>query len=128
MDVVLLAANMTGSTNATAAVAEFLASALSNPSTAVAVLIQFLLGFAAGYYMAKIARYIVALVGVFIIGALIGVWGTAGSVEDALKRLGATAAETKDAIMTIVKALGLILVGPTALGFFVGIVVGFVRR
>ncbi len=108
--------------------AELLATVASNPTAAMALLVQFLLGFAAGYYMAKIARYIVALVAVFILGALIGAWGVSGTVDDALRRLGRAVAESKDAIMSILQVFGFVLVGPTALGFFVGLLVGVVRK
>ncbi|NOZ89548.1 MAG: hypothetical protein GXO15_06455 [Crenarchaeota archaeon] len=126
---ILLAAE--GAVNATAGgagFAELLADVASNPTAAMALLVQFLLGFAAGYYMAKIARYIVALVAVFILGALIGAWGVSGTVDDALRRLGRAVAESKDAIMSILQVFGFVLVGPTALGFFVGLLVGVVRR
>ncbi len=114
-------ANMTSFTS-------LLASVLSNPTAAIAVAIQFLLGLAAGYYTAKVARYIIALVGVFVLGALIGAWGTAGSVESAVKELSKNWETAKDLAMQLARLFATILVGPTALGFFVGIVVGLTRK
>ena len=107
---------------------DVLVTVVSNPAASLAVLIQLLLGFAAGYYMAKIARYIVALVAVFVVGALIGAWGVSGSVDEALKKLGKAAMESKDAIMSLMQVFGFVLVGPTAIGFFLGLLFGVVRK
>lgn len=107
---------------------ELLSSAANNPTMLAAMTIQFVLGFAAGYYMAKIAKYVIALIGVFIIGALIGAWGVSGSVEDTLKSLTQNWIEAKDAAMKMLQFVSTILVGPTALGFFVGLVVGATRK
>lgn len=105
-----------------------LSGSLHNPTMLVAIIIQFVLGFAAGYYMAKIAKYIIALVGVFIVGALIGAWGMSGSVEDTLKSLSSNWQEMKSLALQLVKLISTILVGPTALGFFIGLVVGVTRK
>jgi len=108
--------------------AELITKIVSNPTAAAAVAIQFLLGFAAGYYTAKIAKYVVGLVIVFIIGALIGAWGTAGSVESAVREITRNWEQVKPLIWQLVQVVGTILVGPTALGFFVGLAVGVLRR
>jgi uncharacterized membrane protein (Fun14 family) len=117
------AANVTNAT-----LVENIAFFASNPAVLASFVIQFLLGLGAGYYMAKIAKYIVALIAIFILGALIGAWGVSGSVEEALKNLGASVAESKDAIISIMKAFGFVLVGPTAIGFIVGILLGLLRK
>ena len=127
MVVHLLAAAAAANSNVTG-FAELLTESLQNPTVLVAIAIQFVLGFAAGYYMAKIAKYIVALVAVFVVGALIGAWGVSGSVEDTLRALTQNWAEVKDLTLQLVKLLSTILVGPTALGFFVGLAVGVTRR
>jgi uncharacterized membrane protein (Fun14 family) len=100
----------------------------TNPKMAIAILVQVLLGLAAGYYTAKIAKYVVALVGVLVLGALIGAWGAAGSVEDMLERVSSQLAAFKDAVVGVMGLLGFLLVGPTAIGFVLGIVIGLLRR
>ncbi|OWJ54709.1 hypothetical protein Pdsh_02955 [Pyrodictium delaneyi] len=99
----------------------------TNPQLAVAIILQLLLGFAAGYYMAKVAKYVLALVGVFVLGSLIGVWGASGSVQDAVARLQ-NLAEFKDTAISIMKLFSFLMVGPTAVGFIVGIIVGLTRK
>ncbi len=108
--------------------AELLTRLASNPTALVAITIQFLLGLAVGYYTAKIAKYVVALVVTFIIGALIGAWGTAGSVESAVREITRNWEQIKPLIWQLVQVVGTILVGPTALGFFVGLALGVLRR
>ncbi|MET1128204.1 MAG: hypothetical protein ABWW70_02690 [Thermoproteota archaeon] len=100
----------------------------ANPKMAIAILIQFLLGLAAGYYTAKIAKYVIALVGVLVLGALIGAWGAAGGVEDMLERVSSQLAAFKDAVVGVMGLFGFLLVGPTAIGFVLGIVIGLLRR
>lgn len=114
--------------NVTTGLAEVIAALASNPSVSAAIIIQVLLGFAAGYYMAKIAKYVFALVGIFILGALVGAWGVSGSVEEALKQLGKSIIESKDQLLAIIRAFGFLLVGPTAVGFVLGVLVGLIKR
>ena len=108
--------------------AEVISELASNPSVSTAIIIQVILGFAAGYYMAKIAKYVFALVGIFVLGALVGAWGISGSVEDALKQLGRSIVESKDQLLAIIKAFGFLLVGPTAVGIVLGVLVGLLKR
>lgn len=112
----------------TIGLAELLGDLASNPSVSAAIIIQVVLGFAAGYYMAKIAKYVFALVGIFLLGALVGAWGFSGSVEDALKQLGKSIVESKDQLIAIIRAFGFLLVGPTAVGFVLGVLVGLIKR
>ena len=101
--------------------------AQTNPQLAVAIIIQLLLGFAAGYYMAKVAKYVMALVGVFVLGSLIGAWGASGSVDDVMSRIQ-NIAEFKDMAMNIIKMFGFLMVGPTAIGFLAGLILGLTRK
>ena len=98
-----------------------------NPMMLVIISIQFILGLIAGYFTAKIAKYVIGLLAVFILGAVLGVWGTANSVNDAIKRLGALA-EVKDVAYRLAQVFGFMAVGPTFIGFMVGILIGVARK
>ncbi|KSW11352.1 hypothetical protein CF15_00320 [Pyrodictium occultum] len=118
---------MAGNATNVSSLTSLIAAASTNPQLLVAVVLQLLLGFAAGYYMAKIAKYIIALIGVFLLGTLIGVWGASGSVNDLASRIEGLA-KFKDLILNAVKMLGFIAVGPTSIGFIIGIIVGVTRK
>lgn len=98
-----------------------------NPQLLIIMAIQFMLGLIAGYFTAKIARYVLGLIGVFIVGAILGLWGTAGSIEDALERLKVLG-EVKDVIYKLAQVFGFMAVGPTLLGFVVGLTIGVVKK
>ncbi len=102
----------------------FLSDAISEPKVLVAVLIQFLLGLGLGYFSAKIAKYLVALIAIFILGSVLSVWSLGGSIEEFLSNLGYTAKELLDAIKEIVKIMGLLTIGPIAIGLIIGILAG----
>jgi hypothetical protein len=109
-------------------VTDIIAKAMSDPKVAIATLIQFLLGFALGYYSVKIARYLLAWIGVIILGSLLSVWSLGGSAEDILTKIGAEAKKVLPIVKDFLAALGILTVGPVAAGFIVGLIVGFTRR
>ncbi len=113
------------STNVTIAGLYQLAS--ENPMLLVIMAVQFILGLVAGYLTAKIAKYVIALLGTFLIGALLGVWGTAASVDEAIKRIEALA-EVKDVAYKLAQIFGFMAIGPTMIGFLVGLVIGVARK
>ncbi|RUM46623.1 MAG: hypothetical protein DSY37_04870 [Hyperthermus sp.] len=107
---------------------DIVGSLVSEPTAGVAVVIQLVLGFAAGYYMAKVAKYLLALIGVFTLGAMVGAWGASGSLEDATRKIGEELMLSKSDVVKLIRAFSFVLVGPTAIGFMVGLLVGFLRR
>ncbi|BEP17932.1 hypothetical protein PYJP_12840 [Pyrofollis japonicus] len=109
-------------------VTDIVAKAMSNPKVAIATLIQFLLGFALGYYSVKIARYLLAWIGVIILGSLLSVWSLGGSAEDILTKIGAEAKKVLPIVKDFLAALGILTVGPVAVGFILGLIVGFTRK
>lgn len=101
--------------------------ASQNPMLLVIMAVQFIMGLIAGYLTAKIAKYVIALLGIFLVGALLGIWGTASSVNEAVKRVEALA-ELKDVVYKLAQIFGFMAIGPTMIGFIVGIIIGVVRK
>lgn len=101
---------------------------LSNEKILISVLIQFLMGLGVGYYFAKAVKYLIAFVLVLVIGGLLNVWSFSGSVDDIFTKYATQLLEYKDEIFTIMKIFGAILVGPTLLGFMIGIVIGLTKK
>jgi uncharacterized membrane protein (Fun14 family) len=111
-----------------AATAEFLQEALSNPRVATVVLIQFLMGLALGYYAAKVIKYILALIGILVLGAVLNVWSLGGSIEDFLAGVTGNIGEIKAVVSGIIATLGVLTVGPVSAGFVIGLLVGLLRK
>lgn len=101
----------------------FLSDALKNPKVMLAVAIQFLMGLGLGYYSAKVIRYILALIGILILGSILSIWSLGGSAYDVISRLGEEATKVYPVIQSVLSALGILTVGPIAAGFIVGVII-----
>ncbi len=115
-----------GALNATG-ISSLLGSALSNPKVAVAVIIQVALGFALGYIMAKAFKYIIAFIIVLVAGVILNVWSLGGSLEGIYMNT-TLVKEYSKYMIGFLKLLGVLLVGPVTLGFFLGLIVGWLKR
>ena len=78
--------------------------------------------------MAKMAKYIFAFIALLVIGAVLNVWSLGGSVEDFLAKLGTSAGKLKDVVLGFINTLGLLMVGPVTLGFFIGLILGILKK
>jgi len=105
----------------------FVSVVSTNPAALVAVIIQFLMGFAVGYFGAKALKYIVAFILVLFIGAALSVWSLRGSVEDLMKAFGQLK-EVASAVYGLLTTLGIMTVGPVTLGFILGALVALLRK
>lgn len=101
----------------------FLSDALKNPKVMLAVTIQFLMGLGLGYYSAKVIRYILALIGILILGSILSVWSLGGSAYDVISRMGEEAAKIYPVMQSILSALGILTIGPIAAGFILGVII-----
>lgn len=102
--------------------------ALSNPKVAAAIGIQLIMGMLLGYIMAKVFKYILAFIAVLIVGSLLNVWSLGQNTEDILSFVGPELLQYKDVVMKLISALGVLLVGPVTIGFFIGLLVGWVKK
>ncbi len=109
-------------------VGDIVVSILSSPRVAIAIGVEILLSAVLGYVMARMARYILAFIALLVIGALLNVWSLGGSVEDFLVKIGVTASQFKDLVLGFINTLGLLMVGPVTLGFFIGLITGLLRK
>jgi len=100
----------------------------TNPKIALTVMIQIALGFALGYFSVKIIKYILALIGIIVLGSVMSVWSIGGSIESFLAKLGGTALQLKPVIMNLLTTLGVLTIGPVTIGFILGLIIGFIRR
>ncbi len=101
---------------------DMLTSILSDPRGALAFLVQVLLGIGLGYYSVKIAKYLLALISILVIGMMLNAWSLSqGSVKSTLENVGEEWSKVYPILKSLAAALGILTIGPTALGFFIGV-------
>lgn len=121
---IVLAATAT----ATASLNDVVASAVSNPKVIATVGVQFLLGMALGYVSVKVIKYVLALIGILVLGAALSVWSIGGSVEDFVIGLGVKAQKVMPIVKGALTALGILTVGPITAGFVLGLLIAFIKK
>ncbi len=103
---------------------EMLASALSDPQTAIVIAIQFFLGLALGYISIKAIKYILAFIAILILGTFLSVWSLGTSTAEVFRTISNVIEVAKSfAIM-----LGLLTIGPISIGFIIGAVVALIKK
>ena len=107
---------------------EFISNALSNPKVLIAIGVQFALGLALGYFSVKVLKYILALVGVLILGSILSVWSLGGDINELISSIGVEVQKVLPLIKSIISALGILTIGPVAVGFLVGVIIGSIRK
>ena len=117
-----------GGVNLTEVIANITSTAMSNPYVAAALAIQFLLGLALGYVAGRAAKYILAFIGILVLGAFLNVWSLGQSTSDVIKMLGEKAEEFKSLATWFLQTMGLMTIGPTSLGFVVGLLIAFLKK
>jgi len=126
---VMAASNTTTAEASTQSVVnELVTKLLTNPKALIAVLIQFFLGFALGYYSAKVVKYILALIAIIVLGSVLSVWSIGGNVNDFLTHLGTEAVKLWPVIQGILATFGIMTVAPITVGFILGAVIAFTRK
>jgi len=107
---------------------EFISNALSNPKVLIAIGIQFALGLALGYFSVKVLKYILALIGVLILGSILSVWSLGGNINELISSIGVEVQKVLPLIKRVVSALGIFTIGPVAVGFLIGLIIGSTRK
>ena len=109
---------------AEASATEVISTLLSQHWTIIVMAIQFILGLALGYISAKVLKYILAFICILALGAFLSVWS-----------LGMTPAEVMEKFKLSIEAakglatvLGLMTVGPVAIGFIIGALIGLMKK
>ncbi|PUA33550.1 MAG: hypothetical protein B7O98_03800 [Zestosphaera tikiterensis] len=101
---------------------------LKNPKVYIAIAIQFLLGLALGYVSFKILKYILALIAILALGSILSVWSISGTLETALSSVTTEFSKIWPYVMGALQVLGVLTVGPVAVGFILGIILALIRK
>ncbi|NPA96356.1 MAG: hypothetical protein GXO32_01985 [Crenarchaeota archaeon] len=101
---------------------------ITNPNAVVVTAIEFLLGLALGYVAMRALKYLLASVGIILLGIVLGVWSLGNSVYDAFKTLAGVAHSVWSIVYSLVTALGILVIAPVTVGFIVGALIAHVRK
>ncbi len=102
--------------------------ALQSPAQIAILLIQFSMGFGLGYISVKALKYVLGFIGILVLGALLNVWSLGLSLEEMVAQFGEYAMQAKDLIYGLMSTLGLLTIGPTTIGFVIGILVAWLKK
>jgi uncharacterized membrane protein (Fun14 family) len=105
------------STTPSTSLSSVISAAMSNPQTAVVMLIEFIMGFALGYTAMKALKYILAFIGILILGSALSVWSIGSNFEDITKSLGAEVKELLPLAKKLLATFSFVVMGPVSIGF-----------
>ncbi|MCD6300814.1 MAG: hypothetical protein J7L82_01945 [Staphylothermus sp.] len=125
----LISYSIIEATNNTADVLqEIISAATSNPFVVISIVIQILLGFALGYFSVKVFRYILAFIGILVLGAILNAWSLGGSIEETIYKYYEGLKDVIPIVKNVLLTLGVLTVGPVSIGFILGLIVGFIKK
>jgi len=107
-----------------------ISSLLTNPTFLMTFVIEFALGLGLGYFSAKVFKYILALIGIFIVGVLLNVWQSpqlGANITAQLTQLGLTWDKIQPVALSLLYTLGITTVMPITIGFAIGIVIAIAK-
>lgn len=105
-------------------ISELIFRTLSTPTGGFVTFLQFLLGIALGYVFVKALKYILAFIGILLLGSALSAWSLGTLPEDIMSRLGVSL-ETLRKLLVWFTA---ILVGPVAAGFIIGAIIALIKK
>ena len=131
MGIIVHGATSTSAENTTTGnttLGEVFSAALSNPRMGLTILVEFILGVALGYVGVKALRYILAFIGILILGSVLSAWSLGGNIQDVAKKLGLEVKQLLPVLKQFALAIGATIVGPASIGVIVGIILAMVKK
>ncbi len=107
-----------------------LTSTFSNPASLITFVIELVLGLGLGYFSTKIFKYVLALVGIFIVGVLLNIWQSpnlGSNLQSQLSQYGLTWDKIQPVVTSVIYMFGLTTIFPITLGFVIGIIIAVAK-
>lgn len=105
-------------------------SVFTNPTSILIFLIELFLGLGLGYFSAKIVKYMLALIAIFIVGLLLNIWAIPNlgtSLQNELGNLSAEWSKLYPVLTSIIYLVGITTILPITVGFVIGILLAILR-
>ncbi|MCE4609516.1 MAG: hypothetical protein F7C36_03930 [Desulfurococcales archaeon] len=121
--------NETTTTNVTdTGIAGIVGTIMTNPQTGTVMLIEFLLGFGLGYTAVKALRYILAFIGILLLGSALSVWSIGANSAEIAEKIGMEVKQLLPLLKGLMTVFGTIVVGPASVGVLVGMIVASIKK
>ena len=107
-----------------------ISSLLTNPAFLITFVIEFALGLGLGYFSAKVFKYIVALIAIFIVGVFLNVWQSPQlgiNIKAQLDAAGLSWNNVQPVVLSLLYTLGITTVLPITIGFAIGMVIAMAK-
>jgi len=98
-------------------------SLITSPTALITFLIEFALGIGLGYFSVKVAKYLLALVAILIVGVLLNIWQS-GNLQEIVTELKPLWSTIYPVIQSLIILIGLTTILPITLGFIIGFIIG----
>ena len=108
-------------------IGNLLLSLFGNTAVFVTFLIELLLGIGLGYFSVKILKYLLALVGIIIVGMFLNLWQLSQLMQSLRERLSIDWSKLLAVAQFLLYAIGLTTILPLCLGFFLGVIIAMLR-
>jgi hypothetical protein len=99
---------------------------MSNPIVLTSFVVKFFLGLILGYFLARVFKYILALVAIVLIGLLLDIWQL-GGLGEFFSKSGLEWSKVYPLIQTLISALGILTILPIGVGFLLGVIIAMKR-
>ena len=103
-----------------------ISSLFTNPSSLITFIVEFALGLGLGYFAAKVIKYLLAIIGILLVGVVLNVWNAPNlwtNIQQQLGNLGLEWSKVYPALLSIIYILVLTTILPITLGFILGIII-----
>ncbi len=121
--------NETTTTNVTdTGIASIVGTIMTNPQTGTVMLIEFMLGFGLGYTAVKALRYIMAFIGILLLGSALSVWSIGANSAEIAEKIGMEVKQLLPLLKGLMTVFGTIVVGPASVGVLVGMIVASIKK
>ena len=100
----------------------FIQPLLSDPRNLSIFATQMILGLGLGYFSGKAAKYLLALIGILILGFYMNLWQL-DALRSVLSSYGLSPEKMYSLILTIVTIVGITTIFPLAVGFIIGAII-----
>ena len=102
------------------------ASLITNPASLITFFIELALGIGLGYFSVKVAKYLLALVAIFVVGVLLNILQS-GNLQGIMEELKLQWSTVYPVLQSLIVLVGLTTVLPITLGFIIGFIIGLQR-
>lgn len=126
LSVTLVFAISNGRVNQTFDIWNTLQNILKDPQNLPTFITQIILGFGLGYFSGKAIKYILALIGILVVGFFMNLWRL-DALTSLFESYGLSQEKVYSLSTAVITIIGATTILPVSIGFMIGIIVSIMR-